>query len=831
MSFFERLQALFSGSTPRRRRKSTTTSGPGTYFETSRLVASLIFIATVVAIVFISFVGVSSSLLPVLPNQVAPVRIVASVPFSYESVEKTKILREQIRDRVPPVYRIDMANYNRFEVSIRQLLDGFLAIDTLPPEARPTELTTLRDTFNASGPYRASLEEIKTLYSSGDADAREAVAKNGLNILNSIYRDGVHDGSSPASDSTLGHTQLFQVIRADRDVVQRQTNSLDDALTFLRISLSTDGGERARNQALFRLFRKGLSPNLVYDRPATKARQAEASEQLKPVVIQVERNQTIIEPDTRVTQEQYEMLAAHRHALVGQGGALINEGLQLLGRTLLVLAMVLASLLYIRLEDPETLQSNGRLSLLSLVVIINLGLVRATYSLGTLPFFLEHTTAASVLPYIAPVTIAPLIVAILINAGSAIYMALLIAIFTSVIYGGRLDLLVLTFLSSLVAVYATHQTRRRSSIVRGATLGGLTVAIFALLIGIVDRLPLITISKYMASGLLTGLVCGVIVAGLLPVLEGLFKRTTDITLLELTDYNHPLLRLMQLEAPGTYHHSLVVAQLSENAASAIGANPLLARVCALFHDIGKTKKPEYFSENQRDGINPHDDNNPSLSALIIKSHVKDGVDLAIKYKLPRAVIHVIQQHHGTSLIRYFFHRAVSSTRPSTASRTPLPTSVSKDPFTSTLPGLGPVPVSENTYRYDGPIPRFKESAIIHLADGVEAASRSLRKVSPQHLAELIEQIFRDRVADHQLDDSPLTLANLAEIKESFIHTLLNMLHGRIAYPTTEDEEAQSKEKVTPAAPASSESPAPPTPTTPVPETTTGESATSAPDVV
>ncbi|MFH1497445.1 MAG: HDIG domain-containing metalloprotein [Verrucomicrobiota bacterium] len=804
MSFLDRLQALFSGSTPRRRRKSAPVNGPAAYFETSRLVASLIFIATVVAIVFISFVGVSSGNLPVLPNQIAPVRIVASVPFSYESAEKTQQLREQIRDRVPPVFRIDMQTYDRFETALRRLLDGFATIDALPAEARPAALAGLRNNFNAAGPSRATLEEIKQLYATGDPAARAALVDNGLAILNSIYRQGVHDDSSLIREPAAGQTEVFQIMRADNDVVQRPADSLEDALTFLRISLATEGGDRARNHALFRFFRNGLSPNLAYDRTATKARQAEASRQLQPVVVRVERNQTIIEPDTRVTPEQYEMLAAHRRALVEEGGALLEEGLQLFGRTLLVLAMVLASLLYIRLEDPETLQSNGRLGLLALIVIINLALVRATYSLGGLPFFMENTGAASVLPYIAPVTIAPLVVAILINAGSAIYMALLIAIFTSVIYGGRIDLLVLTFLSSLVAVHACRQTRRRGNIVRGATLGGLTVAIFALLIGLVDRLPLVTISKYMGAGLITGMACGIIVAGLLPVLEGLFKRTTDITLLELTDYNHPLLRLMQLEAPGTYHHSLVVAQLSENAASAIGANPLLARVCALFHDIGKTKKPEYFIENQRDGINPHDDNNPSLSALIIKSHVKDGVDLALKYKLPRAVIRVIQQHHGTSLIRYFFHRAVHSSRPAATTRPPLPASASKDPFTPSLPGLEPPPVSENTYRYDGPVPDFKESAIIHLADGVEAASRSLRKVSPQHLSELIEQIFRDRLADRQLDDAPITLAELATIKDSFIHTLLNMLHGRIAYPNGEEDD-----KPVPAA-----TPVPPPPVAP-----------------
>jgi putative nucleotidyltransferase with HDIG domain len=257
---------------------------------------------------------------------------------------------------------------------------------------------------------------------------------------------------------------------------------------------------------------------------------------------------------------------------------------------------------------------------------------------------------------------------------------------------------------------------------------------------------------------------------------------------------------MQMEAPGTYHHSLVVAQLAENAANAIGANPLLARVCALFHDIGKTNKPEYFTENQRDRTNPHDENNPSLSALIIKSHVKDGVDLAIKHKLPRAVIDVIQQHHGTSLIRFFYQRARGEKRyqaggsnapmpagnsrpPTLAPATRPPTPVTRPPLsTQTAPGLEPVPVCETTYRYDGPKPRFKESAAILLADGVEAASRSMRKVTPQHLGELIDQIFKDRFEDGQLDEAPLTLEDLSKIKASFTLTLLNMLHSRVAYP-------------------------------------------------
>ena len=509
------------------------------------------------------------------------------------------------------------------------------------------------------------------------------------------------------------------------------------------------------------------------------------------MTVAVERGQTIIEPDTRVTDDQYEMLVAYRDFLLHNGTVATPEGLQLYGRILLVLAMVLASTFYIRLEDPETTRSNARLALLALVVVLNLALVRATYWLGQLPYFMENTAVASLLPYFAPTALAPLTVAILIDAGSAIFMALLISIFTGVIYGNRLDLLVITFFASMVGIFACHGIRLRSKVVRAGGLGGFAVACVALLIGIADQLPFLVVLRQMGAGLATGVLTGVAVAGLLPVLEGFFKRTTDITLLELTDYNHPLLHLMQMEAPGTYHHSLVVANLAENAANAIGANALLCRVCALFHDVGKVTKPEYFSENQREGGNPHDERSPSFSALIIKSHVKDGVDLALKHRLPKAVIDVIQQHHGTTLIQSFYQRARSS-----ESHPPMPVTGVNPPAAepapagdSAAPGRG-TPVCETTYRYDGPRPQFKESAIIMLADGVEAATRSLRRVTPQHLGELIDQIFTKRMEDGQLDNAPVTLADLTQIKSSFTFTLLNMLHGRVAYsPPAEQPDA------------------------------------------
>ena len=409
-----------------------------------------------------------------------------------------------------------------------------------------------------------------------------------------------------------------------------------------------------------------------------------------------------------------------------------------------------------------------RSALLALVVIVNLALVRLTYSLLDLEFFLKNNAWASTLPYVAPTALAPLVVAILIDAGSGIFMALLISIFTGVIYGNRLDLLVVTFLASMVAISTCRDASKRGRVVRAAGAGGFTVATFAAVIGLAEGTDQLALILQMGAGLASGLLTGVLVVGSLPVLESLFKRTTDITLLELTDFNHPLLRRMQIEAPGTYHHSLVVAQLAENACNAIGATTLLARICALSHDVGKIAPPEYFTENQRTGTNPHDGKAPAESARLIKAHVTDGLDLARRHRLPRAVSDVIRQHHGTTLIRFFYLKACG-TNP------PLPG--------SSVPFTGPAAtVPEEGFRYHGPRPQSKESAVISLADAVEAASRSLRHVTPENLGELVDNLIRDRLADRQFDEAPLTFADLAQVKNSFVFTLLNMLHARVAYP-------------------------------------------------
>ncbi len=759
------------------------------FLDRSRLVAAVIFVLTVASIVAISSLGMTTIKLPVLPNQIATTRVVATASFSYLSEEKTRAARDALAERVPPVYRLESEPLRQFEAAARDLLARLAVFDaghrSTAPAEKAAAVAAATDAFNESEPYRVSPEDFAALVASGDAAARSALFENAIAALRQVHAEGVHDAS--LGGSSADNVGVFQIVRPGGDVALRPVQSMEDALTFLRVSLATEGVSRATAQALFRFFRNGVTPNLVYDRAATQQRVAEVLRSVKPVSVAVSRGQIIIEAGDRVSPAQYELFRAEQEYLSSHGGAEQAAGLLLFGRVLLVLAMVLASLLYIRLEDPETLRSNVRLGLLALVVIANLALVRIVYSLGGADFFMRDGSWAATLPYVAPTALAPLIVAILIDTGSAIFMALLISIFTGVIYGNRVDLLVLTFLASLVAVFVCRDARRRGRVVRAAGAGGLTVACFAALIGLVEQTPLDTIIRETSAGLLTGLLTGIAVVGLLPVLESLFNRTTDITLLELTDYNHPLLRRMQLEAPGTHHHCLVVAQLAENACNAIGANPLLARVCALFHDIGKTVHPAYFTENLRDRSNPHDGKDPAASARIIRQHVPDGVELGRKHDLPVAVIDAIQQHHGTTRVRYFYEKALAAqAKLAGQARRGEPGAEAALP-----------PLQEAAFRYEGPRPQFRESAVISLADGVEAASRSLRSATPEQLGHLIDGIVNERIAQGELNEAPLTLEDISKIKNSFTFTLLNMLHSRISYasPGLPAAEAGPQERV------------------------------------
>jgi putative nucleotidyltransferase with HDIG domain len=457
-------------------------------------------------------------------------------------------------------------------------------------------------------------------------------------------------------------------------------------------------------------------------------------------------------------------------------------------RTAVVVTVISATLVvHWHVSLPQTFRQNSRISLILLVILAQLMLVKLS-GVVAMKFAPEGGFRFLVEPYI----FAPIVVSLLVGRRHGTF-----AVVYSSLLGGMavakeeaFHFIIFSMICGFVAIYLTNNVRRRSRLVMAGAYSGIACVLLATTLGQIqwpawsaDFSQWEMVAKQVLSAVLVSSVTAVLVSGLLPLIEATFRITTDVSWIELADLNHPLLRQMTIEAPGTYHHSLVVATLAETAAEAIGASAVMCRVCSYFHDIGKMKKPSYFIENIGDGHNPHDDLTPNMSALVVIAHVKDGVDLAIKHKMNEEIVNVIMEHHGTSLIRFFYHRALKQ-------REEVQRQVAEGKaHEDDIPD-----VKEESFRYPGPKPRTRESAIISLADSVESASRSLQKPTPKKIDELIDDIFKDRLNDGQLDDAALTLADLATIKNSFATTLRSMMHSRIEYPKLDDAEKSGKPK-------------------------------------
>ena len=380
-----------------------------------------------------------------------------------------------------------------------------------------------------------------------------------------------------------------------------------------------------------------------------------------------------------------------------------------------------------------------------------------------------------------PFSLAPLTLSVLLGRNRGLFAATFVSLWGAIIHRSiDARFLVISLITGFVAVFVTLRVRRRGQLIRAGLFVGLTTWMLALMFGWIGPVvwspmgdtywKMIGWQSLVAIG--GAILTAFVVSGALPVFESLFRVTTDISWLELGDLNHPLLKRMMIEAPGTYQHSLVVANLAESAAETIGANAAMARVCSYFHDIGKLVKPEYFTENMRRDRNPHDDLAPTMSALIIIAHVKEGVDLALKNGLKQQIIDVIQQHHGTSTIAYFYRRAQQQQEDQRAGGKIM--NIREEDIPE---------VREESFRYPGPKPQTRECAIISLADCIESASRSLERVTPQKIDQLVTDIIQKRLIDGQLKECDLTMRELEILSESFKFTLQSMMHTRVSYPT------------------------------------------------
>jgi hypothetical protein len=459
------------------------------------------------------------------------------------------------------------------------------------------------------------------------------------------------------------------------------------------------------------------------------------------------------------------------------------------GRRVIIALMIgLTGVALFQVQHREVAQHNGR------VVLVLGGLVGHLLLLRAVVLVVEINGLPDEYRFLLiPFAFVPMLHAVLLGRGVGTFAAIYAALLGSLVLGREwlMSYLVVSLVAGLAVVQLVDRARKRGRLLRaGLYVGGLVVLLSWMLgeIRLERLLEAPEFEQFRRFGLAsavafgTSVVAAMVASGILPVLEGVFGLTTEISWLELSDLNHRLLRRMQLDAPGTFHHSLIVAALAEAAAESIGANAAMARVGAYFHDIGKLVKPLYFIENQGDlAENPHDSLTPTMSALVIIAHVKDGVDLAIKHKLNRRIIDVIREHHGDSLVQFFYRKAQEQRK------------TEMDKVSKGLEDPQDLPkIEEKSFRYPGPRPRTRESGIISLADAIESASRSLKKPTPGKVRGLIDEIVQARVAEGQLDQCELSLKELAVVKECFASTLRNMLHSRIDYPR--DEPAASGRK-------------------------------------
>ncbi|MCT4594591.1 MAG: HDIG domain-containing protein [Anaeromicrobium sp.] len=419
-----------------------------------------------------------------------------------------------------------------------------------------------------------------------------------------------------------------------------------------------------------------------------------------------------------------------------------------LGALGVILMTFLTIILYIYFFNRPLLQSPRKLYLLIILYVFVFYISKSLFYLS---------------PYIGPVAAFTCLVGILIEPKLALVISISMTIMLSISKGYNVEFIYTNIMASIVATCGIKKASQRSTIFLTGLMISFSNIIILTSIGLINHYDFSLVFSNVFNGLLNGIFCAVITIGSLPLWEWAFKILTPFKLLELSNPNNKLLKRLLLEAPGTYHHSIIVGNLSENAAQSIGANSLLARVGAYYHDIGKLRRPYLFKENQLTSENPHDKLKPIRSVNVITSHIKDGVDFAKEEELPQEIVDIIFQHHGTTLVKFFYFKATQNSKKT---------------------------INESDYRYKGEKPKSKEAAVVMLADSVEAAVRSIKEPTEEKIRDLIDKIVKDKLNDSQFDECNMTLKDLKMISESFMTILMGIFHERIEYPDMDKDKKE-----------------------------------------
>ncbi len=658
-------------------------------------------------------------------------------PFSFPIRRDAKEL-ERARDEagraVPPVLDVDATHASRSVQKLRRLSRELMRppSENLPPEELRASLQRSLG-INLSP---ASLAFLRT------PPGQEVIDLAASYIDTALSAPIVESGVAPY---IAGHS-VINARRGTSDFYRPtdEVKTLSEARAAAESAAVAVGQDNAAAGAAFlELILPFVVINASYNHQETVERAEEAKREVPEVIGVVQRGERIVDSHERVTAEQVlklKSMEAHGRELAiggGLGGGLFAA----IGRLGAVSLLVLAFLTYLRFQQQRVYADFRQLGLITTLVVL---LLILTWLL------VDHFGQPALL---VPVAVLPLLSAILVARGVALFLAFLAPVLLVGLKALSTEFLVASSVAGVGAVLAAENLKRRHSLYQPVLVVALVNVLTVLTMGLSLREPLGAVAAKGSLGILNAGIVGAVAIVLLPILEKVFRITTNFTLIELLDRNHPLLKRMVIEAPGTFHHSMLVAELSREAAEAVGGNQLLAQVGAYYHDIGKMQMPDYFVENQT-GKNRHDRLSPSMSCHILRSHVRDGMQMAREAGLPAEIIDFIPEHHGTNLMSYFYHKAQD-----------------RDPE-----------VEEPDFRYQGPRPQNKETAIVMLADSVEATARSLDDPTPGRIRTVVKRIFDKRLEDGQLDGSALTLSDLAKVRDSFITVLDRFFHGRIQYP-------------------------------------------------
>ncbi|SDI81866.1 hypothetical protein SAMN04515654_11616 [Halanaerobium congolense] len=708
------------------------------------------------AVIFFLLIALTLNL-DLIPNQVdlragqvSQNDITAPRTITFIDESRTSELRQRAADTAPRVYEEDST------VEEEVLNKVNVLFDTIKSEREffyfnkinLSESETDEQNDSRVEPDQKQGNTEKNVFGQNEIDnLNEDEINEIINLINSEIDIEISD-QNLANLIKLTDSELSELRERATNLIQSKLQSriLPSDLTSAREDLRQSAMEldisREKRLILADLTESVIAANMFLNQEATANRREEAIAEVEAVEKTVRQGEMIVRKGDVVTEADIEIL--ERLGLQKSGINYYNIS----GRILISLILVLLLGFYFYKYQPDIWDDNSKLLLIELLIFIVVVLAKIL-TLFHNPF----------VDYMVPTAMASILLTILIGSDTALITTLFISLLIAPIYDMNFNIVLTSFLAGLIGIFSVSKVKARGDIIRA----GLNVSF--ILVFLIGGLSLLKQNQdwsnliwSVGGGIINGLLVGVLANGLLPYLEDLFNMTSSVKLLELSNPSQPILKRMLVEAPGTYHHSIIVGNLAETAAEDVGADSLLARAAAYYHDIGKLKRPYFFSDNQFGGENPHDKTSPNLSALIIKSHVKDGVELAGENGLPSKITDIIKQHHGTNLISYFYQQALQDNKHDD--------------------------IEKKDFRYDGPKPQSREAAIIMLADITEAAIRSknFNKNNHDRIEGFVRGLVKDKLIENQLDQSNLTLSDLDTIVKSFVKVLTGIYHQRVEYP-------------------------------------------------